>query len=308
MLESVLTSTYDRDNLIGKMGASKFMGLYGQQLSKGRGVIGNYDFFIKHQLITADIPCLFSMPKEFTQIIKETKGIATRFAKLQTDKEILEFAKEYGLLGVLMPSYISPDYGPTVIEPINFWKFYINQIKNLLKLYKMLKKKHKNKKIDIIGELINYKEITDLAEEKGLDPAELEKLGLGPFEWKNGGSIYFAEEPVSVDHVDYDYITGVYIFISLIRNGLKGAINPDYADIVAAKDTEIGFRIKEVSTTNYLLAAIYYDLLQLFNTDKVVKFCEREGCGNPFIKSGRKKYCCDSCKTQASNDRRKHHS
>lgn len=284
-LKSILNTTYERNSIHGEKMASEFRRLFVLQERTGKSVVGNYDFFIKNQLVKADIPCIFSFPKENTPSLKETKGIATQFASLKSDKEILEFAKEFGLLGVVMPSFETTDYGQTVFEPIYFWKFYIDQIKKLLKLYKMLKKKHKNHNVDIIGELIKYKE-TD--------------AGIS-FEWNEGGPIPINYEEIAddIDYEHYDEITGAYIFTTLVRNGLKGAINVDFSNVVRSEKSEIGFRIKEVYSTKYLLGAIYYDLWELISSDTEVVYCEYEPCGIPFKKSGRKKYCCDSCKTLA---------
>lgn len=282
-LESILHARYERDSTRGEKMASVFKRLFHLQLTKGRAASANYDFFINHQLVNANSPCIFSFPKDYTFTLKEPKGLATKFASLKSDKEILEFAKEYGLLGVIMPSVKTTDYGPTVFEPIYFWRFYINKIKQLLKLYNMLKKKHKNQNIDIIGELIKYKE-TD---------------GKISFEWVEGGviPINYEEEADNIDYELYDEITGAYIFTTLVKNGLKGAIDVDFSNIIKSEKSEIGFRIKESYSTNYLLGAIYYDLWELISNDTEILDCEH--CGIPFTKSGRKKYCSDSCKTLA---------
>ncbi|CAI8825325.1 CGNR zinc finger domain-containing protein [Priestia megaterium] len=281
-LESIL-SNHERKGIRGELFNSEFKKFYGFQLSKGRGVIENYEFFIK-QLIDGDIPCLFFLPQESLPVRKDTKGIATRFASLKTDKDIINFAKEYGLLGVLAPSFKNTDYGVTVFEPLYFWKFYIKEVKQILKLYKMLEKKHRNQDIDIIGELIDYK--------------ENKEDGSAIFKWNDGGSIPFSHDEEELDdYEDYDQVVGVNIFTTLVRNGLKNAINVDFSDVVEAKDSRMGFRIKEVYSTNYLLGAIYYDLWQLINEDVEIKFCDH--CGRPFKKFGKKRFCGTSCRVMS---------
>ncbi|QIZ07626.1 hypothetical protein HFZ78_13515 [Priestia megaterium] len=284
-LESILSTTYNRNSLRGEKMAMEFRKLFALQLSRGKSAVANYDFFIKNQLVNADIPCIFSFPIESTSTLIETKGIATEFASLKSDKEILEFGNRYGLLGVVMPSSESTDYGQTVFEPLYFWKFYIDQIKKLLKLYKMLKKKHKNQNVDIIGELINYKESN----------------GKVSFEWNEGGQIPFdfKEEADEIDYEQIDVTAGAHIFTTLVRNGLKGAVNVDFSNVVRSEKSEIGFRIKEVYSTNFLLGAIYYDLWELISSNAEVVDCQYKPCGIPFKKFGRKKYCSDSCKTLA---------
>ncbi|MEH6917284.1 hypothetical protein V7Y60_24720 [Priestia megaterium] len=282
-LEAVLSNDRERKGIRGELFASKFKEFYGFQLSKGRGAIENYEFFIK-QLIDGDVPCLFFLPQESLPVRKDTKGIATKFASLKTDKDIVNFAKEYGLLGVLAPSYKTTDYGVTVFEPLYFWKFYIKEVKKVLKLYKMLEKKHRNQDIEIIGELIEYKENKE-------DSSSI-------FEWKDGGKIpFFHDEEELDDYENYDQVVGVNIFTTLVRNGLRNAINVDFTNIVEAKDSRMGFRIKEVYSTNYLLGAIYYDLWQLINKDVEIKFCEH--CGRPFKKFGKKRFCGTSCRVMS---------
>ncbi|MDM5450876.1 hypothetical protein [Peribacillus simplex] len=60
-----------------------------------------------------------------------------------------------------------------------------------------------------------------------------------------------------------------------------------------------GFKITEERYSNYLLAAIYYDLWQTINDSKNVYLCENKNCQLPFVKSGRKKYCNEACKQEA---------
>ncbi|MEH6985811.1 hypothetical protein [Priestia megaterium] len=288
-VESELKGKYPKGTIREEMFTSEFTKFYHMQVNKGRGVIYNYDFFID-KLIEGNLPCLFFMPQSPLPVRKDVKGIAIKFAALETNKDIIEFAKEYGLLGVLSFSYRDADYGLTVFEPIYWWKHYINHVKRLLKLYNLLKKKHKNKSIDIIGELLNYKESN----------------GVGTLQWIEGGEVpfYLKEEKLNDDDLkDLDLVAGAYTLTVSIKDVLKSAINIDFSDVIKSKDSEIGFRIKEIHSTNYLIGAIYYDLWSLINNNVEVLFCEH--CGRTFTKSGRKKYCSDSCKTMAYKRRKK---
>jgi hypothetical protein len=288
-LEPVLKGKYETDTVRGEMIASEFKKFYNMQVTKGRGASYNYDFFID-RLIEGDLPCIFFMPQSPLSVKKDVKGVAVKFASLETNKDIIEFAKEYGLLGVLNFSFQNADYGLTVFEPLYWWKLYINHVKRLLKLYEILKKKHKNQSIDIIGELVNYKEGN----------------GMITFEWIEGGdfSFYFEEEKLNDDEFEnIDAIAGAYILTTSVKDVLRSAINVDFSDIIRSKDSEIGFRIKEVYSTDYLIGAIYYDLWNLISNDVEILFCQH--CGRTFTKSGRKKYCNDSCKTMAYKERKK---
>lgn len=288
-LEPVLKGKYETDTVRGEMIASEFEKFYNMQVTKGRGASYNYDFFID-RLIEGDLPCIFFMPQSPLSVKKDVKGVAVKFASLETNKDIIEFAKEYGLLGVLNFSFQNADYGLTVFEPLYWWKLYINHVKRLLKLYEILKKKHKNQSIDIIGELVNYKEGN----------------GMITFEWIEGGdfSFYFEEEKLNDDEFEnIDAIAGAYILTTSVKDVLRSAINVDFSDIIRSKDSEIGFRIKEVYSTDYLIGAIYYDLWNLISNDVEILFCQH--CGRTFTKSGRKKYCNDSCKTMAYKERKK---
>lgn len=288
-LEPALKGKYERDTVRGEMLASEFEKFYNVQVAKGRGTSYNYDFLID-KLIEGDLPCIFLMPQSPLPVKKDVKGVAVKFASLETNKDIIEFAKEYGLLGVLNFSYRNVDYGLTVFEPLYWWRLYINHVKRLLKLYEILKKKHKNQSIDIIGELVNYKE----------------ENGMITFEWIEGGnfSFYFNEEKINDDELEnIDAIAGAYILTTSVKDVLRSAINVDFSDIIRSKDSEIGFRIKEVYSTDYLIGAIYYDLWNLISNDVEIVFCQH--CGRTFTKSGRKKYCNDSCKTMAYKERKK---
>lgn len=290
-LGPVLKNKYEIGNLREGMLTSEFAKFYNMQVTKGRGVIYNYDFFID-KLVEENLPCIFLIPHSPSPVKKEkdVKGVAIKFASLETNKDIIEFSKEYGLLGVLSLSFRDTDYGLTVFEPIHWWKHYINHVKKLLKLYEMLKKKHKNQSIDIVGELVSYQE----------------RNGMITFEWIEGGdfSFYLDEEKLNDDELEnFDAIVGAYILTTSIKDILRSAINIDFSDIIRSKDSEIGFRVKGVYSTDYLIGAIYYDLWNLINNDVEILFCQH--CGRTFTKSGRKKYCSDSCKTMAYKKRKK---
>ncbi|MCL6560227.1 MAG: hypothetical protein K6U74_15825, partial [Firmicutes bacterium] len=72
------------------------------------------------------------------------------------------------------------------------------------------------------------------------------------------------------------------------------------------KDAAIGYRIGEIRTTPYLLAAIYYDLWELITDNRPIITCGN--CGLPIEKSGRRDYCNDACKQAAYRKRRKEES
>jgi hypothetical protein len=84
---------------------------------------------------------------------------------------------------------------------------------------------------------------------------------------------------------------------------LREAINKSVANFIEDDRSTYGFKIVEESTTNYLLAAIYYDVLQTISREDPIKTCPYPKCGNPFRAVGRKKYCCDSCRVLDFNRR-----
>ncbi|MCF6409012.1 hypothetical protein [Pseudalkalibacillus salsuginis] len=290
--QETIPKEVDEKWLRGMNRRSIYESLFVQQFIKSPIAMTNYDFFVQ-QLIKMDTPCLFSMVDDYKDIRKDTKGIAKEFASLETDKEILAFANKYGLLGILtQPSSGTIDYYyPTVFEPVYFWRHHIKEVKNLLKIYSTLKKKNIETNTDIIGDIVNYN-----------------SSAQGDFEWIDGGEkipVYIYEEDLTtredIDHLDE--LAGVHILGNVIRNRMKNTINLDFGDIVPSQKSSIGFRFKETYITNYLLGAIYYDLWTLISNNENVLFCPY--CGDPFTKSGRKKFCSDSCRVMAHNAKKK---
>jgi hypothetical protein len=251
-----------------------------------------------------DVPCLIKLEGSAFNSISirpiETKNIATKFASLITEKEIERFAKEYGLLGVLSSHhYGNVNYGPTVFEPIKIWKTHIQQIKRLLRLYEALKSKRSGKNRDIIGEIVSCDEHVYL------------DRYVVPFNWIDNSlrttaeklAYLITDKPINDELITDDAFIGMNILTFSIKNGLKNAIDIEASNIVPSESSMIGFRIRETYSTTYLLAAIYYDLWRLVNEDEDIHFCGN--CGRPFQKIGRKKYCNDSCKSMAYQNRKK---
>jgi hypothetical protein len=273
----------------------QFKTLFRSQINQGQPLFEDYERDIK-RWIESDNPCLVKFPGTVLyQRMLDTKGIATKFASLKTDKEIENFAKEYGLLGVLSgEKNFSIDYAITLFEPLSLWKNHIKNIRRLLKLYRALAAIKERTSLDIVGEIVTVKEENDF---------------FMTFEWvpedKNDNDLYI---PFLFDHKvikekDFDNAIGVNLLTQYIQTGLKNTINIVASEIVPSMGSIIGYRIKEERSTDYLLAAIYYDLWKLISNDEVIHLCGY--CGRPFKKSGRKKYCNDSCKTMAYQNRMK---
>jgi hypothetical protein len=213
-------------------------------------------------------------------------GISTEFSNLKKESDIVSFSDKYGLLGCTNSNtFVGSFYSYTIIEPLTVWRSHINHVRRLLALYRMLKKKKRGEHVDILGDLIECHDNND---------------HFFTFTWKNYSTDKDKSinlQPIFMEPSDtFDEDIGVLIFTEAIKNALSDGVEISYSDIRRSDKSDIGFFIKPTLSTDYLLAAIYYDLLRLFNENKQIEHCLY--CNNPFKKFGRKKYCSDTCKVK----------
>ncbi len=217
------------------------------------------------------------------------KGLAARFAGLKSNRDINEFAREYGLLGVKGYSRLvnvgAPLYGSKSYEPITFWYRHINDIQRLLLLYRALDRQRRGFEVEIEGELL-------VSEKHGDDRLYVT--------WANDMGCEFT--PVINVPLESEEYSAVTMLTTCIKNGLRG-VNLDYSTITPESESRLGFRIIETRSTPYLLAAIYFDLWQLITDNRLVTICDH--CGRPMEKFGRKIYCGTACRMAAYRKRKK---
>ncbi|MGE1118334.1 hypothetical protein [Bacillus altitudinis] len=246
--------------------------------------------------------------EEETKIVEfNIDGLLNEFAGLKSKKEIEHFSIKYGLLGIehpsteqldssfpvlkalLTPEFLFTNYGFSALEPIELWEWHIQLVRRILKLYHAIEKGKPEEYInDIIeikldsGHFGTYVDDTKIYERYFVYWTNGEKILMLPSDYEEKSMLEIA----------------IYTLSQVLQNCISGGINLETGDIVFNPSTK-GFRVNEERSTNYLIAAIYYELWQVINDSKNVFICANKNCRLPFVKSGRKKYCNEACKQEA---------
>lgn len=250
---------------------------------------------------------LAGLEKASHQIIFNNDGLINEFASLKTIKDIEVFSKEYGLLGVqppdsiqvnsqspaiqatLQPSYIYTNYGFSVFEPIELWRWHIKEVQQILKLYQITRKASSDElKNDLVEIKMHRGIFGSLAEDRKITERYF-------IHWIDGEAILML--PKDLEEKPMLEIAQ-YTLAKILESRISDGINLAIGDLISKPSTK-GFMITEQRYTRYLLAAIYYDLWQTINDSKNVYLCENKNCRLPFVKFGRKKYCNEACKQEA---------
>jgi hypothetical protein len=230
--------------------------------------------------------------------------ISSKFSKLKSEKNVLDFSNEYGLLGldstrnlqhfnVYLNDHKDPSYfrnfkysDKSVYESLEEWKWHINRVTKQLKLIRSIQQN------DPVQDLISIEE-------------------------EEGGHRIFlcGEEPTKVFYTPEDFTRlkrfdkldmfkniAIEVIYSDMRHflsiGGKETLYIDLFDYHQHETNQIGFRFEDRKATSYLLCAIYYDVFRQMNMREVIRFCKF--CNRPF--EGRRSdafYCSKSCKTGA---------
>jgi hypothetical protein len=255
---------------------------------------------------------------ERTTIDFEVDGISIKFAALSKDKEILNFANTYGLLRIGNHNIknLNCDYcymnkftfsEPFQIEWLEEWRWHINHVKRIYKLYEALKS----------GKVIedNYL-IVDKWSTRNLHSCTVSPL-LGKYKiddlhvfWANSNSptmaIYKPSEDTGIEDeyrrnamrvIDNHLIH--FLNESIIVDFHSGRIDHEAAythpNYITKEGLPVGMSRTDRKATHYLLGAIYYDIFRKINNLEKIDFCTV--CHSPY-KSVRKgsMYCSNACK------------
>lgn len=251
-------------------------------------------------------------------------GLAERFARLETREDIDAFAREFGPLGLAWKQpWEQPgkaDY-PTKFsrfpcprrEKLSHWLYHIATVRRLLRIYYILKRAKRNRDYDAeeaLGKVIRLERHYRVShhgklQNNGEYSWSEERVATGFYRvvWAEDGT----DAGVMVGEDEEELVSSLeiaaFVLASVISRNIEGGIRLIYDDIVPAKDAEIGFRITERKYTQYLLAAIYYDLWEMVTEGRPVITCEF--CGKVIEKTGRRKYCDDACKQAAYRERKR---
>jgi hypothetical protein len=247
----------------------------------------------------------------------DREGIVYEFAKLKTNEDIGYFANKYGLLGVETPSkekgleeqrirelqkldtslakdpvfnsaLVLMKSGKSYFEPVEIWKFQIEQIKKLLKLYRTLVNIH-------AGTEDNRIECNLLSIGKQI---QTEKRLAHYIEWWDGSPTGCLVDSEIAESGDFLRIAREVLVVNVSNQSSLRYVNNIAAEIVETDKPPLGFVVQETRTADYLINAIYYDLWNLISKNEPVSLCDNPACRLPFKKSKRK-HCNDGCKQEA---------
>lgn len=218
------------------------------------------------------------------------RRLATYFSGIKGYNDVYYFAEKYGLLGLakIQPKniYCSPMYGSVAREEIALWYKHATVVRQLLKLYRILSLAKRKEEYDIEAALLNVLH----------------------FKWNGSRASVFCVETgqntniIIGDDMSPLEITAFVLSVTLGRM-LQGGISIGFDSLTLAGDTVPGFRVKEYRYTNFLLAAVYYDLWEMITDNRPVISCGF--CGRIIEKVGRRKYCNNRCKQNAYLQRKK---
>lgn len=247
--------------------------------------------------------------KEPHEIIFNKEGLINEFVRLKTPEDITSFAQKYGLLGIkapdidqitssysvvqylLRPSYIFTGYDFSVFEPIDLWIWHINEVRQIFKLYNVVKKKSSD---DQVNELIEIKIHKGMLEDHLYEDDEITNSFF--VHWTSGEQIL--KLPQQLEEQSLLEI-GRYTLNSILVSRLFGGVHEGGNYTIGNHSDNRAFKVKEQKYAVSLLAVIYYDLWKKVIDDTNIYFCGNNNCGLPFVKSGRQKYCSDACKQEA---------
>lgn len=238
------------------------------------------------------------------------KGLVNEFSKIKTIDDIQGFANKYGLLGLSHPNpkstwpeqdgytleefYKSDEvsrYGLSelTVEPAKIWIKNVHLIRNLMKVYRLLRRDKKGYSVDF-EDLISFK------------PWDNNSKYYSVY-WNDGErtTLFFHEKELPelnsrtlIDIYRKLLIETVSAFINNGNRGIK--ITPN---VIESSKTPLGFYVSEIPAANSLQTAIFYDLWKLLGEEVNIEICANDECKMPFIKNKRQKYCSNSCKQHA---------
>lgn len=226
------------------------------------------------------------MKPTYANKIKQTNidNISYEFISLKTDEDILQFAKKYGMLGLLPDSRLGElALQKTHFEPFELWRSEIKKFTKILKLY---------------GALSTNNEKTEKIIEDNIIKVSTDTNVTGWYEiyWYDNTQVRksFPEQALhQMSMIDI----GRIILSEKLQEYTKD-INLKIDKIITSEKNKMGFYITEKRETQYLITAIYYDLWDKINSNVPINICANPKCQLPFMKIKRQKYCSNACKQE----------
>lgn len=234
-----------------------------------------------------------------------SEGIVFEFAKIKNDSNIQKFANKYGLLGIAGPTsetkemykQFKPEELPfeySYFEPIQIWWYFIEKIRQNLKLYRALVNNHQGGEIEIEDNILRLEAIGEKSN----------FTGHYWVNWNDGsrtGIQLNEEEAEELDFVTIARRVLIQNIKTVIERG-QILINPE---IIETNKPPLGIAIIERKYTPYLITAIYNDFWKMISINQPVHICENPKCKLPFPKIKRQKYCSQACKQEHYRIRQK---
>lgn len=251
----------------------------------------------------------------------EPEGISLKFANLASDKDILNFATTYGLLGIGNQNmknlkcdycYIKEfKYHPAnELEWVEEWRWHIDYVNRIYRLYEALKSEEVIEDKYLRVEKWSKNNPHSCKEDPRVE--EMREDDLHVF-WAHSNkptlSLYkpFSEFGIEDEYrhhalrvIDMHIISfisdAIVVDFSSVRLDHEAAFKyPGY--VATESGLPVGLSRTDQKVTNYLLAAIYYDLFRKINNLEKIDFCTV--CHSPY-KSKRKgsMYCSNACKQE----------
>jgi hypothetical protein len=255
-----------------------------------------------------------NIEEKFKAVAFEISGIAIAFSKLKSDKDILRFANGHGLLGIKHKrSAVQFDIKntglfefeledePNIFESVKLWRWHIDHVKRLIKLFYTLK---------------NHGDITELLSIEPYKPTKQEEspfkeLYEARFLQIAGSTPKKHEEPQYeiiwvegnkhlhagfLDEYKEDMKTLAFaILYRDIEYILKPGLFLDYETAKFDPASPLGFSFRDRKATKQLITVIYYDLWKIANNIERVKLCKV--CETPFSSQRIDAlFCGDTCR------------
>jgi hypothetical protein len=234
------------------------------------------------------------------------EGLASKFSKIKTEKELISFATTYGMLGLS----ISPDYkkllepfipkfngievakaltdiGDSHYEPFELWWHHIAVVRKIMKLYRALVRTNKNNSVEIEENILRT----------GKPRKNKKGMKMYTVLWYDNTSTHVSLNERELEEMSFAQI-GRKVLIKSIGRYTR-CVNIVPTEIIETEKSDLGFYVLEKKATPYLITAIYYDLWKLINANVIIEICANERCKLPYVKTKRQKYCSNACKQEA---------
>ncbi|TJZ40067.1 hypothetical protein FA002_00410 [Priestia megaterium] len=232
------------------------------------------------------------------------KGIAFEFAKLKTMENINEFARKYGLLGVVgdvEPKQLHIYKGGleeeiNYFEPLTVWVHQISNVRKFLYLFRALsagKDKIEDGFFRSCIEDISFFQFEDnIYMNKCIYKLKKahEQGHFLKWVWEDFKRLYpkLNEREIAIR-----------VLVNTLPLYMRGGVHVGYKNLTLSSKSKLGYQITEIKYAENLLAEIYLDIWQMILDDQEVNLCENVRCGLPIRKFRKAKYCNNACKQEA---------